>query len=73
MTVAAATAYDEKRFRTERRHRYRRDPRPGAIMADRRIQARRSVEIQQLMETLRDGKKLPLHLCSYAKPRCHRL
>jgi hypothetical protein len=65
MTVAGATAYDEKRSSTERRQRYRRDPRPGAIMPDRRIQARRSVEIQQLMKILRDGKKLPLHLRSY--------
>lgn len=57
--------YDEKRKGGERRVRFRRGPRPGAIVPDRRLMIRRKRDRRQFQELKRLGKEIPLAFQSY--------
>ena len=57
--------YHEKRSGGERRVRYRRDPRPGAILPDRRLKMRRKRDRRQYLEFKRIGTPLPLPFQTY--------
>jgi hypothetical protein len=57
--------YEEKRSSGERRIRFRRGPRPGAIIPDRRLVIRRRRDKRQFAELKRLGKEIPLAFQSY--------
>ena len=56
---------DERRRNTERRLRFRRGPRPGAIVPDRRRKIRRKYDKRLFLELTRRSHELPLSLRSY--------
>jgi hypothetical protein len=58
--------YVEKRTDFERRQRYRRDPRAGAIVPDRRLAMRRSFDLRKLQAIVRQGAAVPLAYASYS-------
>lgn len=57
--------YDEKRKAGERRLRYRRPPRAGAIVPDRRLQIRRQKDKKHFMVLKKHVQKIPLAFQSY--------
>ncbi len=60
-----AADYDEKRNQGERRQRFRRGPRPGAIVPDRRLRIRRKTDRRELQRLLEHKRELPLCYRSY--------
>jgi hypothetical protein len=58
--------FEEKRADFERRQRYRRQPRAGAIVPDRRLELRRSYDIRQFRDVVNRGSSMPLPYQSYA-------
>jgi hypothetical protein len=61
--------YDEKRKTGERRMRYRRPPRAGAIVPDRRLQIRRKKDRKYFKDLRRYRQKIPLAYQSYPDVR----
>lgn len=59
--------FDEKRSGSERRQRFRRGPRPGAIVPDRRLKMRRKRDIRLFDEMVTSGTSLPLAFNSYPR------
>ena len=57
--------YDEKRSRGERRLRFRRGPRAGAIVADRRLKIRRLKDKKYFRDLVEHKHKKPLAFQSY--------
>jgi hypothetical protein len=58
---------EERRKPRERRLHHRRDPRPGAIVPDRRLTIRRRKDLQQFHTLNESNTLLPLSLRSYTK------
>ncbi len=56
---------EERRSSGERRVRFRRPPRPGAIQPDRRVKIRRVVDRRLLLKLHKRGDQLPLALQPY--------
>ncbi|MBQ76465.1 MAG: hypothetical protein CMQ20_15780 [Gammaproteobacteria bacterium] len=57
--------YDELRTKGERRLRYRRPPRTGAMVPDRRMQIRRKKDKKYFLDTKKHHQKVPLAFQSY--------
>lgn len=57
--------YEEKRRNDDRRLRYRRGPRPGAIVPDRRLRIRRKRDLRSFLDRKRHGHELPIGFRSY--------
>ncbi len=57
--------YDEKRKDGERRLRYRRGPRPGAIVPDRRLLIRRKKDKKYFVDLVAHSYEIPLAFQSY--------
>ncbi len=57
---------EERRANSERRVRFRRLPRLGAIVPDRRLRPRRSMDIRQFQQIIRQGKAIPVAFQSYS-------
>jgi hypothetical protein len=62
-----APDFDEKRSNDERRMRFRRGPRAGAILPDRRLQIRRTIDLKLFRQTGRLGYALSLGFQTYPK------
>lgn len=58
--------YDEKRRTSERRLRFRRPPRTGAIVPDRRLQIRREKDRKYFTDLKRNIQTIPLPFESYS-------
>ncbi len=58
---------DEKRHENERRIRFRRGPRPGAIVPDRRLSIRREIDNDMLEELHLKNQEIPVGFSSYSK------
>lgn len=58
---------DEKRNRGERRMRFRRGPRPGAIVPDRRLKIRREIDREIFEELHLRNLEIPVGFNSYPK------
>ena len=56
---------DEKRKQGERRLRYRRPPRPGAIVPDRRLKIRREKDRKYFVDLMKAKHEMPLAFQSY--------
>lgn len=56
---------DERRHGGDRRHRFRRGPRPGAILPDRRLKIRRVEDRRHYLRLHEKGSELPLPLAAY--------
>lgn len=65
MPEADEIVYDEKRSGGEQRVRFRRGPRPGAIVPDRRLKIRRKRDRRQYLELRRIRAEMPLAFRSY--------
>ena len=57
--------FDEKRKQGERRLRFRRGPRPGAIVPDRRLRIRRRKDRRYFVDIRNHSHKMPLAFQSY--------
>ena len=60
---------DEHRSTDERRTRFRRPPRPGAIVPDRRLNIRRGEDAEYIEELLLKDEKLPIGFQSYPRKK----
>lgn len=56
---------EERRVRGDRRHRFRRGPRPGAIVPDRRLKIRRAEDRRQFRNKRDKGLDLPIGFKPY--------
>lgn len=56
---------EEKRSSGERRIRFRRGPRPGAIVPDRRLKIKRKREVRLFLKILKARQALPLAFATY--------
>ncbi|MDC1307423.1 hypothetical protein N8Z40_05455, partial [Pseudomonadales bacterium] len=63
---ASLPAYQEKRDKKERRVHFRRSPRLGAIVPDRRLRPRRAMDIKQFRQIVRQGGAVPVAYQSYS-------
>lgn len=61
----AESEYEEKRRNDDRRLRYRRGPRPGAIVPDRRLRIRRRKDLRHFLGLKRHGHDLPMGFKTY--------
>ena len=59
-------AFEEKREKRERRVRFRRTPRLGAIVPDRRLRPRRAMDIKQFRQIVRQGGTVPVAFQAYS-------
>jgi hypothetical protein len=57
--------YDEKRELGERRLRFRRGPRPGAIVPDRRLEIRRKKDRTYFLDIRKNSHEMPISFQSY--------
>lgn len=57
--------FEEQRFNAERRQRFRRGPRPGAIVPDRRLMIRRAIDSRQYRQIIKENREIPLPFQSY--------
>jgi len=57
--------YDEKRKAGERRLRFRRPPRAGAIVPDRRLKIRRKKDLRYFMDLKRHNQEIPMAFAPY--------
>jgi len=57
--------YDEKRVQGERRLRFRRGPRPGAIVPDRRLEIRRKKDRTYFLDIRKNSYEMPISFQSY--------
>lgn len=57
--------YDEKREQAERRLRFRRGPRPGAIVPDRRLEIRRKKNRTYFLDLRKNSDEMPISFQSY--------
>lgn len=60
------TSFEEQRFHAERRLRFRRGPRPGAVVPDRRLTIRRSIDILQFRQIIKEKRDIPLPFQTYS-------
>jgi hypothetical protein len=60
---------EEHRQADERRVRFRRPPRAGAIIPDRRINIRRVTDIEYVEDLLQNGSELPIEFRAYPRKR----
>ena len=57
--------YDEKRIGDERRIKFRRSPRAGARILDRRTQIRRKIDKTEFGDLIQNSRKIPVAFKSY--------
>ena len=67
MPDADGETADEHRSSDDRRTRFRRPPRPGAIIPDRRVKIRRGEDVEFVEELLLKDEKLPIGFQSYPR------
>ena len=67
ITDADDADYEEKRIMGERRLRFRRGPRPGAIVPDRRLKIRRRKDRTYFLDLKKHSYEMPISLQSYSR------
>ncbi|MDZ7684241.1 MAG: hypothetical protein U5O39_03910 [Gammaproteobacteria bacterium] len=73
VTEALPEGTTERRRNQERRQRFRREPRAGAIVPDRRLKIRRVIDRRHFRQLHDKGLDLPLALRPYPPTCCRRL